>query len=95
MQHCMMAETRYLESNDENGYFNEEMIVRESVLIFIKDSPFSDWEIEAVRANEKRVFKSAVVAMRTWTTDMTQLEMVKHFRCPVMEWEEVKEWMGL
>jgi hypothetical protein len=95
MQHCMMAETKYLESNDENGYFNEEMIVRESVLIFLKDSPFSDREIEAVRANEKRVFKSAVVAMRTWTTDMSQLEMVKHFRCPVMDWEEVKEWMGL
>ena len=95
MQYCLMAETGYLESNDPNGYFAEEMQMRESVIIYLKDQPFSDWEIEAVRANEKRVFESAVVVLRTWTTDSAQWEMVKQFRCPVVQWDEVKDWMGL
>ena len=95
MQYCLMAETRYLESDDPNGYFEEEMQVRESVIIYLKPSPFEDWQVEAVRANEKRVFHSAVVVMRTWTTDLAQWEMVKQFRCPVVQWDEVKDWMGL
>ena len=95
MQYCLMAETRYLESDDPNGYFEEGLRVRESVIIYLKDQPFSDREIEAVRANEKRVFESAVVVMRTWTTDKAQWEMIKHFRCPVAQWGEVKDWMGL
>ena len=95
MQYCLMAETRYLESNDPDGYFAEEMQVRESVIIYLKPSPFEDWQIEAVRANEKRVFHSAVVVMGTWTSTETPWEMLKRFRCPVVQWDEVQDWMGL
>jgi hypothetical protein len=94
MQHCMMAETQYLEASDPNGYFDEGMIPRNSVIIYLKENPFSDREIEVVRANEKRVFEFGSVVIRTWTTEMSQLEMMKHFRCPISQWDDVKDWIG-
>ena len=97
MFHCLMAETQYLEASDPNGYFDEGMIPRNSVIIYLKDSPFSDREIKAVRAYEKRVFESAVVTLRTFTTDMdlykSQYEMIMRFGCTVTDWEEIKDSM--
>jgi hypothetical protein len=97
MLYCAMAKTQYLESDDSNGYFQEEMQVRESVIVYFKDEPFSDREIEAIRAYEKRVFEFGLVEISTWTTEMdlykSQYEMIMRFGCTVTDWEEIKDSM--
>lgn len=90
--HCMMAETQYLRSDDPDGYFAEGMTVGRSVVIYVQDLPFEKWQIEAVRADEKRVFESAVVTMRTWTESSSTLEMIRRYKCPVINWAEV-DWL--
>lgn len=94
MLYCMMVETQYLESDDSLGYYDEEMIPRQSVLILLRESSFEEGDFQIVRANEKRVFESAVVTIRTFTTDITPLEIIKHFRCPVTHWDDFQSWMN-
>lgn len=93
MYYCLLVVTKWLESDDPDGYFQEEMRVKESTMLVIrKDRPFDVFEQKMMRGIEKMTWgPTASVWMGSFDTQLSRWELVEEYGV-IFEWEDIKDW---
>jgi hypothetical protein len=93
MYYCLLVVTKWLESDDPDGYFPEGMQVKETTTLVIReDRAFDVFEKKKIRGIEKMTWGStACVWMGSFSTQLSRWELVKKYDI-VCEWEDIKDW---